>query len=316
MEETHNNIFQKVLKVIELRLCCSFRRHNNRHGIAEFQQSIHEAYSKDDDNSLINESQRKVCQQPLTTYSNYEVAEERNGSKDQSLEPSDNNWSEWWSFDEVTYESSGGFELLKGGQFLTDIPRSGSRENNEKSPEKKDIDADAERHISVLSDGDDDNDDDDDDDIVPGNISIEDINDVQLSRSSFDTNKIDQNNQNISNSVDSVVSKNKDQSEFTTEETFFLFPSFECFGFDVDIEEDQLNEFGPHETEDASNASVFPRANQNNTVINEFMIEEQPLEFPTDTQNAASERLEHLTCLLYTSPSPRDATLSRMPSSA
>ena len=70
---------------------------------------------------------------------------------------------------------------------------------------------------------------------------------------------------------------------------------FECFGFDVDIEEDQLNELGPHETEDASNASVFPRANQNNTVINEFMIEEQPLEFPTDTQNAASERLEHLT---------------------
>ena len=28
------------------------------------------------------------------------------------------------------------------------------------------------------------------------------------------------------------------------------------------------------------------------------------------------ERQEYLTCLLYTSPSPRDATLSRMPSSA
>ena len=81
------------------------------------------------------------------------------------------------------------------------------------------------------------------------------------------------------------MSKNKDQSEFTTEETFFLFPSFECFGFDVDIGEDQLNGFGPHETEDASNASVFPRANQNNTVINEFMIEEQPLEFKMQQVN-------------------------------
>ena len=29
-----------------------------------------------------------------------------------------------------------------------------------------------------------------------------------------------------------------------------------------------------------------------------------------------SETAEHITCLLYTSPSPRDATLSRMPSSA
>ena len=32
--------------------------------------------------------------------------------------------------------------------------------------------------------------------------------------------------------------------------------------------------------------------------------------------SAAKAILEYLTCLLYTSPSPRDATLSRMPSSA
>ena len=33
-------------------------------------------------------------------------------------------------------------------------------------------------------------------------------------------------------------------------------------------------------------------------------------------QDVARHRLRALTCLLYTSPSPRDATLSRMPSSA
>ena len=33
-------------------------------------------------------------------------------------------------------------------------------------------------------------------------------------------------------------------------------------------------------------------------------------------QNLRDEYIEHKNCLLYTSPSPRDATLSRMPSSA
>ena len=32
--------------------------------------------------------------------------------------------------------------------------------------------------------------------------------------------------------------------------------------------------------------------------------------------NVSLESLKHIVCLLYTSPSPRDATLSRMPSSA
>ena len=36
----------------------------------------------------------------------------------------------------------------------------------------------------------------------------------------------------------------------------------------------------------------------------------------TDLLNEFLLKVEHTTCLLYTSPSPRDATLSRMPSSA
>ena len=35
-----------------------------------------------------------------------------------------------------------------------------------------------------------------------------------------------------------------------------------------------------------------------------------------DIDKAPEERARGITCLLYTSPSPRDATLSRMPSSA
>ena len=41
------------------------------------------------------------------------------------------------------------------------------------------------------------------------------------------------------------------------------------------------------------------------------------IDFGTNTINAAASGTNSLTlCLLYTSPSPRDATLSRMPSSA
>jgi len=57
-------------------------------------------------------------------------------------------------------------------------------------------------------------------------------------------------------------------------------------------------------------------ANQH-AVINNLYVDEQTLKLrhgstavPTDGPIGAS------TCLLYTSPSPRDATLSRMPSSA
>ena len=39
----------------------------------------------------------------------------------------------------------------------------------------------------------------------------------------------------------------------------------------------------------------------------------QPL---TPAPKGVIERAHHILCLLYTSPSPRDATLSRMPSSA
>ena len=47
----------------------------------------------------------------------------------------------------------------------------------------------------------------------------------------------------------------------------------------------------------------------------EYAITFQFLGFKTQTQNIKIVRFPY-TCLLYTSPSPRDATLSRMPSSA
>ena len=43
---------------------------------------------------------------------------------------------------------------------------------------------------------------------------------------------------------------------------------------------------------------------------------EMEREFDADTSRAMVELLEHLICLLYTSPSPRDLSTSRMPSSA
>ena len=43
---------------------------------------------------------------------------------------------------------------------------------------------------------------------------------------------------------------------------------------------------------------------------------EQPLESDSDLAPGVSSIVNDVTCLLYTSPSPRDATLSRMPSSA
>ena len=49
-------------------------------------------------------------------------------------------------------------------------------------------------------------------------------------------------------------------------------------------------------------------------VVNETLLNETISKFQKDfvNENGWSNR----TCLLYTSPSPRDATLSRMPSSA
>ena len=44
--------------------------------------------------------------------------------------------------------------------------------------------------------------------------------------------------------------------------------------------------------------------------------ETDPLKILADTVGNMQEAQAKSTCLLYTSPSPRDATLSRMPSSA
>ena len=45
-------------------------------------------------------------------------------------------------------------------------------------------------------------------------------------------------------------------------------------------------------------------------------IEAQPYMKPCSIPVALNFTAQYITCLLYTSPSPRDATLSRMPSSA
>ena len=52
--------------------------------------------------------------------------------------------------------------------------------------------------------------------------------------------------------------------------------------------------------------------------IKNFTVVEEILLFKTirDSISAELEQIDHKGCLLYTSPSPRDATLSRMPSSA
>ena len=49
---------------------------------------------------------------------------------------------------------------------------------------------------------------------------------------------------------------------------------------------------------------------------NETMKYEDGNEYPVYKIETSSESHPFYTCLLYTSPSPRDATLSRMPSSA
>ena len=45
-------------------------------------------------------------------------------------------------------------------------------------------------------------------------------------------------------------------------------------------------------------------------------VNEVVLSTGLESQGVKVSTIEHLICLLYTSPSPRDATLSRMPSSA
>ena len=53
-------------------------------------------------------------------------------------------------------------------------------------------------------------------------------------------------------------------------------------------------------------------------VIIEIPIGGVPVKYEIDKASGAMvvDRFLHTSCLLYTSPSPRDATLSRMPSSA
>ena len=46
------------------------------------------------------------------------------------------------------------------------------------------------------------------------------------------------------------------------------------------------------------------------------MVEEEYEEYEDDDEEMIKRLDESYICLLYTSPSPRDATLSRMPSSA
>ena len=77
------------------------------------------------------------------------------------------------------------------------------------------------------------------------------------------------------------------------------------------------NEF-VHEQEDEHVKSIYPKGIHG--CIKEFLSDDESLNIKTATlqekDHGLSEELLSNTCLLYTSPSPRDATLSRMPSSA
>ena len=55
---------------------------------------------------------------------------------------------------------------------------------------------------------------------------------------------------------------------------------------------------------------------QSNKEYLEFLKQSGVHSFLQETPNNLFEDQQKQTCLLYTSPSPRDATLSRMPSSA
>ena len=46
------------------------------------------------------------------------------------------------------------------------------------------------------------------------------------------------------------------------------------------------------------------------------VLANQPKDWQLGFQKSASQGMEDIVCLLYTSPSPRDRTRSRMPSSA
>ena len=73
------------------------------------------------------------------------------------------------------------------------------------------------------------------------------------------------------------------------------------------------------------NGSEVPHGTQDYVVVYEFVSDEIVVTYPYGGEKLVPEEVETLhwdtygntgTCLLYTSPSPRDATLSRMPSSA
>ena len=73
----------------------------------------------------------------------------------------------------------------------------------------------------------------------------------------------------------------------------------------------------PRSTLDRSSAAsdVYKRQVKEE-VIEEPVVEETPVEGEVAAEGAEGAEASATTCLLYTSPSPRDRTRSRMPSSA
>ena len=78
--------------------------------------------------------------------------------------------------------------------------------------------------------------------------------------------------------------------------------------------EDEIDEL---QTALISNITRVVQANrklENDLVVSRYQLENQAQELDRSRREARTDGL--CNCLLYTSPSPRDATLSRMPSSA
>ena len=63
-------------------------------------------------------------------------------------------------------------------------------------------------------------------------------------------------------------------------------------------------------------ATIFPREERAEALFGEILKNPEACRRLMDTFNDSLDMADVLDCLLYTSPSPRDGLLSRMPSSA
>ena len=86
--------------------------------------------------------------------------------------------------------------------------------------------------------------------------------------------------------------------------------------FNISLKDDlSINTFFKSKTiENVEKMSLFEKAVSNS--MNAILVEVLKVVIENDDISLLKDVAKHFTCLLYTSPSPRDRTRSRMPSSA